>query len=336
MDDDWGRVIDGYCERTGPEFWSEPVNAATNAAFLIAALVMLRRTGGRPPLAGVLIALLAAIGVGSFLFHTFATAWAATADVAPIALFVLVYVFAANLHFWGWRAWVAGLATLAFLPYAALGAAAFGRLPFFEVSRDLLADPAPDRALRARAAPSGAGDGPRAPDRGGDPEREPRGAQRGRDLVRRGPAGDALALAPVQRRDAGLDDRGLPLPHGGRAAAFAPGLKRGGGDARGPRSPRRPRMSVDPETVRKVARLARIRVEDEALPALAADFGRILEFVEQLGEVDVEGIEPMVSVTPMRLRRREDVVTDGGRQADVLADAPDAREGFFVVPKVVE
>ena len=95
-------------------------------------------------------------------------------------------------------------------------------------------------------------------------------------------------------------------------------------------------MSVDPETVRKVARLARIRVEDEALPALAADFGRILEFVEQLGEVDVDGVEPMVSVTPMRLRRREDAVTDGGRQADVLADAPDAREGFFVVPKVVE
>lgn len=95
-------------------------------------------------------------------------------------------------------------------------------------------------------------------------------------------------------------------------------------------------MSVDPETVRKVARLARIRVEDEALPALAQDFGRILDFVEQLREVDVEGVEPMVSVTPMRLPRREDVVTDGGRQADVLANAPDARGGFFVVPKVVE
>lgn len=95
-------------------------------------------------------------------------------------------------------------------------------------------------------------------------------------------------------------------------------------------------MAVDQETVRKVARLARIRVEDEALPALAADFGRILEFVEQLGEVDVEGVEPMVSVTPMPLKRREDVVTDGGRQAEILARAPDAREGFFVVPKVVE
>lgn len=95
-------------------------------------------------------------------------------------------------------------------------------------------------------------------------------------------------------------------------------------------------MSIDPETVRKVARLARIRVDDEALPALAEDFGRILDFVEQLGEVDVEGVEPMVSVTPMRLHRRPDAVTDGGRPDLVLANAPDAREGFFVVPKVVE
>ena len=95
-------------------------------------------------------------------------------------------------------------------------------------------------------------------------------------------------------------------------------------------------MSIDPETARRVARLARIRVEDDALPALAEDFSRILDFVEQLGEVDVEGVEPMVSVSPMRLARRPDVVTDGGRQAEVLANAPDAREGFFVVPKVVE
>ena len=94
--------------------------------------------------------------------------------------------------------------------------------------------------------------------------------------------------------------------------------------------------SIDPETVRTVARLARIRVEDAALPALAADFSRILDFVEQLREVDVEGVEPMVSVTPMRLARRPDAVTDGGRPDEVLAGAPDAREGFFVVPKVVE
>ena len=95
-------------------------------------------------------------------------------------------------------------------------------------------------------------------------------------------------------------------------------------------------MSIDTETARKVAHLARIRVEDDALPALAEDFNRILGFVEQLTEVDVEGVEPMVSVTPMQLKRREDVVTDGDQQAKVLANAPDAREGFFAVPKVVE
>lgn len=95
-------------------------------------------------------------------------------------------------------------------------------------------------------------------------------------------------------------------------------------------------MPIDPETARTVARLARIRVEEEALPALAADFSRILAFVEQLSEVDVEGVEPMVSVTPMRLPRRPDVVTDGDRQAEILRLAPDAREGFYVVPKVVE
>ena len=95
-------------------------------------------------------------------------------------------------------------------------------------------------------------------------------------------------------------------------------------------------MSIDIETARKVAKLARIRVEEEDLPALAGEFSAILDFIEQLEEVDVEGVEPMVSVTPMRLKRREDVVTDGDRQAAVLSNAPDAREGFFPVPKVVE
>jgi len=95
-------------------------------------------------------------------------------------------------------------------------------------------------------------------------------------------------------------------------------------------------MSIDTTTAARVAKLARIRVEEDALPALAAEFNTILGFIEQLGEVDVEGIEPMVSVTPMRLPRRADAVTDGGRQADILSNAPDAREGFFAVPKVVE
>jgi aspartyl-tRNA(Asn)/glutamyl-tRNA(Gln) amidotransferase subunit C len=95
-------------------------------------------------------------------------------------------------------------------------------------------------------------------------------------------------------------------------------------------------MSIDIETARRVAKLARIKVEDADLPALAQDFNRILGFVEQLNEVDVDGVEPMTSVTPMRLKRREDVVTDGDQQDKVLKNAPDAREGFFAVPKVVE
>ncbi len=93
---------------------------------------------------------------------------------------------------------------------------------------------------------------------------------------------------------------------------------------------------IDTETARRVAKLARIRVEQDQLPGLSDDLSQILTFMEQLGEVDVEGIEPMVSVTPMRLKRREDVVTEGGMADRVLSNAPDAREGFFAVPKVVE
>jgi len=95
-------------------------------------------------------------------------------------------------------------------------------------------------------------------------------------------------------------------------------------------------MSIDIETARKVAKLARIAVPEERLPALAGEFNAILGFIEQLNEVDVDGVEPMVSVTPMRLPLRVDVVTDGSQQEAVLANAPDAREGFFAVPKVVE
>jgi aspartyl-tRNA(Asn)/glutamyl-tRNA(Gln) amidotransferase subunit C len=95
-------------------------------------------------------------------------------------------------------------------------------------------------------------------------------------------------------------------------------------------------MSIDKETAARVARLARIKVEDDALPALASEFNTILGFIEQLREVDVEGVEPMVSVSPMQLKRRKDGVTDGGMADRVLSNAPDAREGFFAVPKVVE
>ncbi|MEL6566395.1 MAG: Asp-tRNA(Asn)/Glu-tRNA(Gln) amidotransferase subunit GatC [Pseudomonadota bacterium] len=95
-------------------------------------------------------------------------------------------------------------------------------------------------------------------------------------------------------------------------------------------------MSIDESTAARVAKLARIKVAPEQLPALAAEFNTILGFIEQLGEVDVEGVEPMTSVTPQRLKRRADVVTDGSQQPAVLANAPDGREGFFAVPKVVE
>ena len=95
-------------------------------------------------------------------------------------------------------------------------------------------------------------------------------------------------------------------------------------------------MSIDLDTARRVAHLARIRVEEDDLPALAEDFNRILGFVEQLNEVDVDGVEPMVSVTPMRLKRRTDEVTTGDMADRILKNAPDAREGFFAVPKVVE
>ncbi|NNE51335.1 MAG: Asp-tRNA(Asn)/Glu-tRNA(Gln) amidotransferase subunit GatC [Sulfitobacter sp.] len=95
-------------------------------------------------------------------------------------------------------------------------------------------------------------------------------------------------------------------------------------------------MSIDENTAARVAKLARIKVEPEALPLLAQEFNTILGFIEELNEVDVEGVEPMTSVTPQRLKRREDMVTDGDQQEKILSNAPDAREGFFAVPKVVE
>ena len=95
-------------------------------------------------------------------------------------------------------------------------------------------------------------------------------------------------------------------------------------------------MAIDTATAAKVAKLARIKVDEAALPALAEEFNAILGFIEQLNAVDVSGVEPMTSVTPQHLKRRADQVNDGDQQMHVLANAPDAREGFFAVPKVVE
>ena len=105
---DWSRQIDGYCERMGPEFWAEPWNAITNAAFIIAALVALAIAVARGRLDGPvlwLVFLTAVIGTGSFLFHTYATVWAAIADVAPIGLFILSY-FTISMRCYGGFSWI--------------------------------------------------------------------------------------------------------------------------------------------------------------------------------------------------------------------------------------
>jgi len=95
-------------------------------------------------------------------------------------------------------------------------------------------------------------------------------------------------------------------------------------------------MSIDTNTAQRVAHLARIEVAPEALEPLAKELSNILGFMEQLNEVDVKGVEPLTSVTPADLPRRKDVVNDGGYPDKVMSNAPDAREGFFAVPKVVE
>jgi aspartyl-tRNA(Asn)/glutamyl-tRNA(Gln) amidotransferase subunit C len=95
-------------------------------------------------------------------------------------------------------------------------------------------------------------------------------------------------------------------------------------------------MSVDLATVKRVARLARLELGDEDAERMVGDLNAILGFVEQLDEVDVEGVEPMTSVMPMVMKKRRDEVTDGNRADDIVANAPVSDEGFFLVPKVVE
>ena len=95
-------------------------------------------------------------------------------------------------------------------------------------------------------------------------------------------------------------------------------------------------MSVDQAIVRRIAQLARIAVSDEEVPHLEGELNAILSFVEELGTVDVTGVEPMTSVIPMKLPMRADVVTDGEIERLVLANAPLAEDDFFLVPKVIE
>ena len=95
-------------------------------------------------------------------------------------------------------------------------------------------------------------------------------------------------------------------------------------------------MSVDLATVKRVARLARIAVTEDEANRMVGELNGIIDFVEQLSEVDVTGIEPMTSVMPMEMRLRADVVTDGNKADDIVANAPATDRNFFMVPKVVE
>lgn len=126
---DWTRAVNLYCERTDAGFWSEPVNALSNAGFLVAAALCWRMLQGRrDPGARLLVLVLAAIGIGSFLFHTVAEAWAGLADILPILLFILIYVHLATTRFFGLPAWAGLAAVVAFLPFSALVSALAARL----------------------------------------------------------------------------------------------------------------------------------------------------------------------------------------------------------------
>ncbi|MBE0412498.1 ceramidase domain-containing protein [Yoonia sp.] len=130
---DWFAQINAYCERGDASYWAEPVNAVTNLSFIIAAAIMWPRSAGLP-MARVLCVILFVIGVGSYLFHTHATAWAALADVVPIGLFILTYLFAINRDAVPLRTNWAVLATLLFIPYAALLVPVLHQIPFVRIS----------------------------------------------------------------------------------------------------------------------------------------------------------------------------------------------------------
>lgn len=95
-------------------------------------------------------------------------------------------------------------------------------------------------------------------------------------------------------------------------------------------------MSVDAATVKRIGRLARIRVEENEVEKYQGEINAILGFVEQLDEVNVEGVEPMTSVTPMAMKKRVDAVTDGGIAEDIVRNAPQTADNYFLVPKVIE
>ena len=129
----WSQQINAYCERADFSYWSEPVNAVTNVAFCLVAIWMWRRTDGL--LWGrVLSVILFVIGLGSYLFHTHATGWAALMDVVPIAGFILVFPFLVNWHMLRWPLWAALLGTAGFVPYAAGMVVVLRDVPFVQIS----------------------------------------------------------------------------------------------------------------------------------------------------------------------------------------------------------
>ena len=124
----WSDAVDGYCERLGPGYWAEPLNAVTNLAFVAVAAALWGRARGEP-LARAMVAMLAVIGVGSYLFHTQANRLTGLMDVLPILAFILLYVFAASRDFLGLPVWQAGLAVVVFVPYAAATVPLWHRVP---------------------------------------------------------------------------------------------------------------------------------------------------------------------------------------------------------------
>ncbi len=125
---DWATQVDSYCERLGPGLWAEPLNALTNGAFVLVGLWMFWRSGGLP-MARVLSAMIVAIGIGSGLFHTYATRWAGLADVLPILGFILTYIFAIHRDVWRQGALASMLFTAGFIPFAAVTVPLFAVVP---------------------------------------------------------------------------------------------------------------------------------------------------------------------------------------------------------------
>ncbi len=131
----WTDRIIAYCERTDFGLWSEPLNAATNLAFLLAAAIMwVRLRRDRMPAARLMVLVLAAIGLSSGAWHVLATAWSGMADSLSIAVFVLIYLYAANRSFWGLGVGASLFGVLLFLPFAAAGTWVFAQLPFLRLS----------------------------------------------------------------------------------------------------------------------------------------------------------------------------------------------------------